>query len=88
MVDKEGPQAPVPQGAPDPPALQDPPPSQNPNVPAVPNTPQAPVALHLPTLHMLPLNRSHFKPEYSDKPDKDAEAHLLRTNDWMDTYPF
>ena len=29
-----------------------------------------------------------FKPEYSGKPDKDAEAHLLRTNDWMDTHRF
>ena len=25
----------------------------------------------------------HFKPEYSGKPDEDAEAHLLYTNDWM-----
>ena len=28
------------------------------------------------------LNWSHFKP------DEDAEAHLLRTNDWMDTHAF
>ena len=32
------------------------------------------------------LNLSHFKPEFTCKPDKDAEAHLLRTNDWMDTH--
>ena len=31
---------------------------------------------------------SHFKPEFSGKPDKDAGAHLLRTNDWMDTHRF
>ena len=31
-------------------------------------------------LHM---NWSHFKPEYSGKPEEDVEAHLLRTNDWM-----
>ena len=37
---------------------------------------------------MPPLNWSHFKPEYSGKPDKDAEAHLLRTNDWIDTHGF
>ena len=37
---------------------------------------------------MLPLNWSHFKPNFSRKPDKEAEAHLLRTNDWMDTYRF
>ena len=34
------------------------------------------------------LNWSHFKPEFSGKPDKDAEVHLLRTNDWMDTHGF
>ena len=37
---------------------------------------------------MPPLNWSHFKPEFSGKPDKDAKAHLLRTNDWMDTHGF
>ena len=31
------------------------------------------------------LNWSHFKPEFVGKPDEDAEAHLLRTNNWMDT---
>ena len=36
-------------------------------------------------LHM---NWSHFKPEFSGKPDEDVEAHLLRTNDWMITYGF
>ena len=34
------------------------------------------------------LNCSHFKPEYLGKPVKDAEAHLLRMNDWMDTHKF
>ena len=29
-------------------------------------------------LHM---NWSHFKPEFSGKPDEDVEVHLLRTND-------
>ena len=27
------------------------------------------------------MNWSHFKPEFSSKPDEDVEAHLLRTND-------
>ena len=27
------------------------------------------------------LNCSLFKPEFAGKPDEDAEAHLLRTND-------
>ena len=34
------------------------------------------------------LNWSYFKPEFSGKPDEDAEAHLLCTNDWMNAYHF
>ena len=34
------------------------------------------------------LNWSYFKPEFTGKPEDDAEAHLLRTNDWMDTHNF
>ena len=34
------------------------------------------------------LNWSHFKPEFTGKPDKDVEAHLLRTHSWMDTHAF
>ena len=34
------------------------------------------------------LNWSHFKLEFPDKPDEDAEAHLLKTYDWMDTHAF
>ena len=37
---------------------------------------------------MVHLNWSHFKPEFSGKPDEDAEAHLLCTNDWMTTHHF
>ena len=29
-----------------------------------------------------------FKPEFSGKPDDDTEAHLPRTNDWMETHTF
>ena len=36
----------------------------------------------------LPLNWSHFKPKFSGKPDEDAEAQLIRMNDWMDTHRF
>ena len=32
------------------------------------------------------LNWSHFKPEFSGKPEEDAETHLFRTNDWMNTH--
>ena len=31
------------------------------------------------------LNWSHFKPEFSGKPEEDVGSHLLRTNDWMET---
>ena len=34
------------------------------------------------------MNWSHFKPEYSGKPEEDVETHLLRTNDWMTTHDF
>ena len=34
------------------------------------------------------LNSSHFKLEFACKPDEDVEAHLLRTNDWMNTHAF
>ena len=36
-------------------------------------------------LHM---NWSHFKPEYSSKPEEDVEACLLKTNNWMNTHDF
>ena len=35
---------------------------------------------------MLQLNQSHFKPDFAGNPNNDVEAHLLRTNDWMDTH--
>ena len=31
---------------------------------------------------------SHCKPEFSGKPEEDAESHLLRTNDWMNACHF
>ena len=34
------------------------------------------------------INWSHFKPDFSGKPEEDAEVHLLRTNDWMTTHDF
>ena len=34
------------------------------------------------------LNWSHFRPEFSGTPNEDAEAHLLRTEDWMTTHNF
>ena len=92
MADKEGPQAPpVAQGGCDPLAPQNSPPPQNPQIPLITYAPQVPPALeapHLPAPHVPLLNWSHFKPKYSRKSDEDAEAYLLRTNDWMDTHRF
>ena len=34
------------------------------------------------------LKRSNFKPEFSGKPEWDAEAHLLCSNDWMNAHHF
>ena len=34
------------------------------------------------------MNWSYFKPEFSGKAEEDATMHLLKTNDWMDTYNF
>ena len=34
------------------------------------------------------LNWSNFKPEFSGKPEEDAEAHLLWSNDWMEAHCF
>ena len=28
------------------------------------------------------------KPEFSDKPEEDAESHLLSTSDWMEVHNF
>ena len=30
----------------------------------------------------------NFKPEFSGKPEEDAEAHLLHSNDWMNAHHF
>ena len=50
--------------------------------------PQALEALQQPASHVPLLNWSHFKHNYSGKPDEDAEVRLLRANDWMDTHRF
>ena len=34
------------------------------------------------------LNWSNFKPEFSGKPDEDAESNLLHSNDWMNAHHF
>ena len=37
---------------------------------------------------MVYLNWSHFKPEFSGKPEEDSETYLLRTNNWMNAHHF
>ena len=59
--------------------------TQNP-LPLNPFLPNAPIAPGAPPGAQL--NWSHFKPKFEVKPDKDVEAHLLRTNDWMDVHEF
>ena len=75
--------------------LQQPPPQQP--VPANPAGPLQPVPNwpqplpHQPAsqiIHQQMVNWSHFKPEFAGKPEEDAEAHLLCTNDWMRTHNF
>ena len=41
-----------------------------------------------PGQQLIHLNWSYCKPECSGKPDEDAEAHLLHTNDWMNAHHF
>ena len=45
-------------------------------------------AAQQPGQQIVHLNLSYFKPEFSGKPEKDAEAHLLHTNDWMNAHHF
>ena len=72
---------------------------EQPNLPPIqpiqliqPNQPNQPPnqVQNLPVVMMQPqqLNWSYFKLEFSGKPEEDAEEHLLRTNDWMETHNF
>ena len=76
-----------PNPSPEPEELDQPnPPSIQPNQP---NQPQNQVQnLQVAMAHPQQLNWSYFKPEFSGKPEEDAEEHLLRTNDWMETHNF
>ena len=57
-------------------------------MPQAPQQPAAPQAPPQPAQSMVHFNWSHFKPEFSGKPDEDAEVHLLCTNDWMNAHHF
>ena len=55
-------------------------------VPQAPQAPQAPLAPQ--GQHLVHLNWSHIKLEFSGKPDEDAEGHLLDTSDLMNAHHF
>ena len=89
-----GPNAPAPyQHAPANPAGPTTPAQPAPHQPA-PANPASPT-VSVPNLQPVPdqpapqiiqqqmLNWSHFKPEFAGRPEEDAEAYLLCTNDWM-----
>ena len=70
-------------GPPGPAPHSEDPPSQ----PALQPTPQPLPPQPGQQVHMH-MNGSHFKPDYSGGLEEDVEAHLLRTNDWMNTHDF
>ena len=63
-------------------------PIEEPNPPTQPDQLNPPLNLPDPMANQQQLNWSYFKPEFAEKAEEDAEAHLLRTNDWMDTHDF
>ena len=70
-----------------PPAPQ--PPPVPPAQPAIPPVPLAqPAVPPAQPGQVPPLYWSHFKQELAGKQDEDADAHLLRTNDWVDNHVF
>ena len=63
------------------------------NIPVQPPPQPAPVQLApagivVPTLKIIYQNWIGKKPEFSGKPEEDAESHLLSTTDWMEAHNF
>ena len=48
----------------------------------------APVGMVVPTPQIIYQNWIGKKPEFSGKPEEDAESHLLSTRDWMEAHNF
>ena len=62
-----------------------------PDIPAPLPHPAQPLPAQQPTQQaqlVVHLNWSHCNAEFSGKPKEDAEAHLLRTTNWMNTHHF
>ena len=79
------------EGPPVPPLIQLVPPVKQPVVPSV--QPVVPAACQVqqavPEAGNVPLlSWSHFKPEFSNKSNEDAEPNLSRTNDYIDRHAF
>ena len=55
---------------------------QQPQQQVAPQGPQQPLAVPQNVQQPI-LNWSHFRPVFAGRPEEDAEAHLLHTNDWM-----
>ena len=47
-----------------------------------------PISLVVPAPQVVYQNWIAKKPEFSGKPEEDAESHLLSTNDWMEAHNF
>ena len=60
---------------------------QQPQQQVAPQGPQQPLAIPQ-NVQQPVLNWSHFRPEFAGRPEEDAEAHLLGTNDWMNIHKF
>ena len=58
---------------------------QQPNQQVAPQGSQQPLAVPQ-NVQQLVLNQSHFRPEFAVRPEEDAEAHLLCTNNWMNIH--
>ena len=74
----------LPDNPPNPPNLPPNLPNPLPDPPANPPKSMQPN----PPFQVPQFNWSYFKSEFSGKPEEDAVAHLLRTNDWMETHNF
>ena len=48
----------------------------------------APAGIVVPALQIIYQNWIGKKPEFSGKPEEDAESHLLSTRDWMEAHNF
>ena len=63
-------------------------PAQNQPVNLTPADPVTPAPAAPQIIHQQVLNWSHLKPEFAGRPEEDAEAYHLHTNDWMSTHNF